>query len=408
MYALLGEKFVKIFAENWNSISMSYDIFLRDPQEIRQHKIILDGSNVDFSLEPLHNCNMLDAYSALKCQQKASSAAENISLLPHLPHLNIFKKSDFFIQKSVLKCDFLEKIAANTVFIMENIIAAFCHSVTEICEKTWWMYVADHHCSGIRIVAGIGDGIVLSRVLSDTLAQNVSDSLEYTIKYLKRFGLKNTIKIIGALDNIFLENQEIIRIKDDAETMLLKFLATTPNIRPARSGRNYYRRMLQSSHRKILILLGTSIFMEIVWLAYGFFNLWREKQIIAALAKTPAKIVRDASSSFQFKITRENFSSIEQLAKILKNASHPAHIFRAAAAVIRKNKIAVEQIVLENNNSLKIKTTLNKSQWHRMLKSNPEGLSISLERNFRSEFDRLDSGDSSDEKIGALICIKMK
>ncbi|MDR2794397.1 MAG: hypothetical protein LBB12_01305 [Holosporaceae bacterium] len=408
MYALLGEKFVKIFDEDWNSISMNYDVFLRDLQEMRQHKIILDGSKVDFSLEPLRNCNILDAYSALRCLQKVSTDAENISLLPRF---NIFKKSDFYIQKSIFKCDFFEKISANTVFIMENIIAAFCHDVTEIHENTWWLYVAHHCCSGVRIVAGIGDGIVLSRVLSDTMAQNVSDSVKHTIKYLRRFGLKNTIKIICAMDDVSIENienQEIIRIKNDAETMLLTFLATAQNVRPIRNGENYCRRILQSSHRKISILLGICIFMEIIWLIFGFFDLWKEKQIVASMAKVPEKIVQDASSVFQFKITGENFSFIEQLIKILKNSSHLARVFCAAASVIRKNKIDVEQVVLENSDSVKIRATLNRSRWHRILQSNYEGMSISLEKNLRSEFDRLDSTESSDEKIGAVICIKTK
>ncbi|MDR2682117.1 MAG: hypothetical protein LBB29_03685 [Holosporaceae bacterium] len=186
---------------------------------MHQHKIILDNSNVDFSLETLHNCNILDAYGALRCMQKASAAAEDIFLLPRLSQSNIFRKSNFFIQKSAIKSDFFEKISANQVFLMENIIAVFCRSIVEIDEKTWWMYVADHHCSGVRIVAGIGDGIVLSRVLSDTLARNASESVEHTIKYLRRFGLKNAIKIICVLENVSvdasIENQEFIRIKND-------------------------------------------------------------------------------------------------------------------------------------------------------------------------------------------------
>ncbi|MDR2682116.1 MAG: hypothetical protein LBB29_03680 [Holosporaceae bacterium] len=131
--------------------------------------------------------------------------------------------------------------------------------------------------------------------------------------------------------------------------------------------------------------------METLWLCHGSFDLWREKKIVAALEKAPEKIVQDASARFQFHITVENFPFIEQVVPL-----------------IRKNKIDVEQIVLENGNSLKIKTILSTSLLQKILRSSNKQMSITADGNSRSEYDRIDSNDSSDKKNGAVICIKMK
>ncbi|GHU11974.1 hypothetical protein FACS189449_04610 [Alphaproteobacteria bacterium] len=434
MYALLMEKDVRIFDENWNDTVMTSEDFFADPAEASKYKIIVDRADVDFLLETLPNCNILDAHNALKCMRKVAKSSESIYLLPH-NNFNVFKKYEFHVQTtnvtSVTLAPFTlvesasalnheeDREAVNVssfklVTLVENIIAAYCKSIAKIDEKTWWMYVAHHKSSGIKIVAGIGDGILISRLLANTLPGDVAIAAVDTIKYLKRFGLKNEIKIITTYENITIENQEVILIKEseyeDMELMLLKFLSANKNIHSIRNCENYFRTTLQEKHREISLALFVCIFVEVLCLLYFSVGIAQEKQIIAFVKMESEKIAKDASSNFQFKINDGNYQFIERVIEILKNAKSPIDVFREVSSIIKKNKIDIEQLIIEKNKLVKLRTTLNTSLMNKLQQLSNDRMSITVEKteNTHSEYELIDANDSSDKKFGAVICIKMK
>ncbi|GHT90287.1 hypothetical protein FACS1894122_00280 [Alphaproteobacteria bacterium] len=570
MYALLMEKNVRIFDEKWDDTVVRLGDFLANSDEVSKHKIVIDRADVDFSLETLPNCNILDAYNALKCMRKAAKQSEDIFLLP-TKNFNIFKKYEFYVQKtanvtldpimaspstagyastnskveadlagvnvssfklvtldpfsaspsaagyastnskveaassgenvssfklvtldpimasppaagyastnskveadlagvnvSSFKLVTLDPIMASPsaamcastnskveadlagvnvssfkqVTLMENIIAAFCKSITEISEKTWWIYVAHHKSSGIKIVAGIGEGIVLSRMLPNTLPRDVANAALDTIKYLRRFGLKDEIKIITTYDNITLENQEVIRIEEyeDVELMLLKFFSTNKNIRSIRNCKNHFRTTLRERHLEISFVLYICIFFEVLCLLYFSLKVVHEKQSVIFMETTTEKIVEDASSNFQFKVNDENYRFIERLIEILKNVRSPLGAFQEVSAII---KVVAPQAVtfseiasqtyassisdaktasakenasaarIARGTTIKLKTTLNTSLMNKLQQLSNDRMSITVEKteNTRSEYELLDANDSSHKKFEAVICIKMK
>ncbi|GHT97895.1 hypothetical protein FACS1894126_2770 [Alphaproteobacteria bacterium] len=435
MYVLLMEKNVRIFDENWNDNVVTFEDFFANPDEANKHKIIIDRADVDFSLETLHNCNILDAYNALKCMRKIAKPSESIYLLPH-NNFNIFKKYEFHVQTSVTLAPFSALRASslyasaffNTetdsarvnvssfklVTLVENIIAAFCKSIAEINEKTWWIYVAHHRSSGIKIVAGIGDGILLSRMLPNTLPEDVANAAAETIKYLKRFGLKNEIKIITTYENIRIENQEVILIKDneyeDIELTLLKFLSTNKNIRSIRNCKNHFRTTLQEKHREISFILSACIFCEVLCLLCCSVKVAQEEQNVISIKMATEKSVKDASGNFQFKVNDKNYQFIERLIEILKSAKSPLDVFQEVSSIIKKNKIDIEQIIIEKNKQIKLRTTLTTSLMNKLLRLSNDHMSITVEKteNTNSEYELIDANDPSNKKFGAIICIKMK
>ena len=137
MYTLFGKNTVRNFA-------------------IKKHhkmscKIIVDRSDIDFSLEHLKNCNFIDAYKILRCKKRVSKSNENIFLIRD-NNFTLIKKKDFYIQKNTINnYDFYKKTSSSDgVFLMENIIAEFCGSITKIDKNTQWLYVAEHKSSGIK------------------------------------------------------------------------------------------------------------------------------------------------------------------------------------------------------------------------------------------------------------------
>ncbi|MDR0753466.1 MAG: hypothetical protein LBE95_02255, partial [Holosporaceae bacterium] len=59
---------------------------------------VLDQNAIEFFLEKLKNCSLLDAYRVLICKRKALSNHEKAFLIPK-DKIILFGKSDFYIQK---------------------------------------------------------------------------------------------------------------------------------------------------------------------------------------------------------------------------------------------------------------------------------------------------------------------
>ncbi|MDR0678548.1 MAG: hypothetical protein LBF44_03370, partial [Holosporaceae bacterium] len=157
---------------------------------------ILDIDKIDFFWEKLSNCSLWDAYKILSCQKKALFPNEKAFLVKK-DRLNIWGKSNFYIQKIILP----ENLSrAENFFLAENVVEALCNEISRIDEQTWWIYAANHSSGCLRIIAGLGKGIILSRFLS--VDSDISSEISKTIMYLQRFGMDKHIKFFSPFGGV--------------------------------------------------------------------------------------------------------------------------------------------------------------------------------------------------------------
>ncbi|MDR3151331.1 MAG: hypothetical protein LBT67_00575 [Holosporaceae bacterium] len=414
MYAFFGEKNLRLFDGKWRDDAWRPDFI---PDDLDQRQVILDRAEVDFSLETLRHCNFLDARDALRCERKVSGDFDDVFLLPK-HSFNIFQKTDFHMQKSTICGDLGKKLkSAGEIFLVEFLIAEFCKTIQQIDEETWWMYVANHRCSGLRIVAGRGDGVVLSRIISGASLvslDGVSDSVARSIKYLGRFGMQSPIKIISAFGNVVaadgLSMVSIIENGDDMEKTLLKFLATRNDIYPYGRRESGLRKIMRLNYKKICALLAFCLIFETVWLV----NLERkcadERYSIKAMEKFSENTVEHDLSHIKFRINSNNFKQMEQLFHILKAAENPLIALRKTAMLVEKNAIKVDRLIMEKCNSIRMNAVVTKSLENKLLRLCDEATSIHIEKTAskNSDYEKIDADDSANEKYGVVICVGTK
>jgi hypothetical protein len=397
MFALCRENGVKIFGKCEQIIS--HDEFLGIPVH---YEIILDLANVHFSLEKLSNCNLLDAYRVLHCEMEILSNFES-AFLVRKDVFHIFQKTDHYIQKNCIKNQnvFSKLKIVDGVFLIENVIAEFCRSVFNINEENWWLYVAPHD-SSTRIVAGIGSGVILSRFLTDT--SDPSDEVLKTITYLKRFGLKETIKIVTPLKKIeshLQQNQvcEICKLERCDDFTLMEFLSKTSNARKIFARRNYFTRI---NEQKIYAVAYTVAFFLLILCAGLYVGIAQEKEKILTLQKSMVISNNNISLTTNY----DNFSLINQFVMILKEDRNPINTLVLIQNICRKHNVTTESVVIENGNFIKIKTFLDKIQLKEIGKANNDNFEIKIEKlaAFEDGYEEL----GVDKKFGAVICIKIK
>ncbi|MDR2067495.1 MAG: hypothetical protein LBP41_00710 [Holosporaceae bacterium] len=401
MYALCGENGVKIFDGKEQAAFFSHDNFLLRHENYR---IVLDLRNIDFSLEELPNCSLLEAYRILRCKKKAMSNNET-AFLVHSNRWNFLKKSTFYIQKNSLEhCEFFHRLFhEDGIFLMENVVAEFCESVAKIEAETWWLYAAEHEHGNLRIIAGMGRGIVFSRFLSNN--SDICEEIFKTIIFLKRFGLEETIKIITALQGIetlSLQNVsfEIFKLEEHGESKLMYFLSNRKKIKKIFLRKNWLMQYFDMKQFYYLAFLAMCILCFAILTIHK--EIANEEQKIMELNK--AAIVD--TQNFHLKINVNNFCFVKRFIDILKNSHNPLNELEKISRLCHENHIPIEQLYVENCYFAQIKTLLSKKELEKLQKSHLKGFEISLEK--------LETGDDEYEELGAhkkfgvLLCIKIK
>jgi hypothetical protein len=412
MFLLLGEKNVRIVDVEKTDFPMGYDAFFGDYQKEVNYRIIVDRSSVDFSIDTLKNCNIIDAHRALRCRRKiTASFLENTDLIPK-DKLSLFKKEDFYMQTISATADaslYAKLDYRDGVFLMEHIIAEFCGAVTTIDEKTWWLYVAEHKSSGIKIVSGMGKGIVVSRIIP--LLSNCSAAVLQTIRYLKRFGLKGRIKIVSPMEELNVGDQEIDLValgdEKDPELMLIKFLSTK-NIRPVFAINNYFRLFLKNHLKKIYPLWGLYFFIFAGLIFYLQNKILEREKNIFELKKSMCVHLEDLSRSFRIKIDDKNFLYIQQVIKVLEESKNPLTSLKRISDILKDTGIAVEMLSLEGYDLVKLKCVLNRRSLEKLQKLPQDKMKIQWTKinGFSQEYEEID--ESHNKNFSAEICIKMK
>ncbi|MDR2781434.1 MAG: hypothetical protein LBB21_03190 [Holosporaceae bacterium] len=345
---------------------------------------LLDTNEVELSLEQLMNCSLFDAYKILKCKRKTFSEREKAFLVKK-DRISFFEKSNHYIQKILLP----QNLTANDdIFLMENVIAEFCDNISKLNEKDWWLYAA-YHASGARIIAGVGRGIILSRFLSEN--SSMQNEISRTIMYLQRFGMTESVKFFSTLQNLEINSKVVIEKyyienSNNMSKIITDFLLSNNQIKPIYVNKNYIKKFL---NEKFLYAVVVAISLSLFYIDKSIEN---QKNDISFLKKS----VRVTTDDIVLEINNENFSNTKQFFDKIKKLQNPLELFRNASEICRKHLINVEQLSYENK--IKIKTSLNRSQFEKLKTCD----AIEIERNSNDEYEELDS----DKKIGSNICIK--
>lgn len=425
MYILFGKKNVRIFDfEKQTNVAISYKEFHENYFEVNYNKIIIDRTDIDFVLEHLKNCSVIDAYKILRCRTGVLLPHESIFLIRN-DNFNLLKRNNFYIQKNTIdNPDFYKKInLSNGVFLFENVISEFCKRVSKIDENTWWLYIGEHQSSGIKFVAGVGNGIVFSRIIEQS--KNFQEEIEFhtfkTLQYIKRFGFKDEIKIFSAIDNFVIKNQfiEIIDLKrsfleknvknvDDTEYVLVDFFSRNKNVKTAFITENFFRYFLKNHLNKIFVFLFLCFFI----LGFWFLNIQKQiydlKYFINQNEKTLLSTIKDSSKTFEAKIDVDNFEYIQYVIKFLKESKNPIEIFKKLSVIFQGKKIQIETLSMEKRNDIKLKCKLNKklSEKLQKLSNDTMELNVTKSENQKTDYEIID--DNEDKNFGAEICIKLK
>jgi hypothetical protein len=342
---------------------------------------VLDQNEIEFSLEKLSDCYLWEARKILNCQKKILSERETAFLISK-DKLNIFAKSDFYIQKISLLQDF--RNGEDDLYLFENIVAEFCNGINKIRENDWWLYAARRR-SDLRIIAGIGKGIILSRFLS--LDSDASEEISKTATYLQRFGMQE-IKFFSSEINLQIGSKInckriFIERRDDVEN----FLSNNGKIKPIINSKNRLEKFLNC---EIL----SAVSLVLILILFGIDERCKDKEkTISSLQES----VRVATKDMELKINNDNFSFVKQIVNALKDSRNPLESLKKASKLHREYDFQIERLSLENG-AVKIKTSLSKSTFEK-LKSLRD---VAMEKISNDEYEEL----GSNKKIGAVICIK--
>jgi hypothetical protein len=346
--------------------------------------MLLNSDEVKFSLEKLTNCSFFDARNILNCKKKILQEREKVFLLQK-DRMLFFEKSDYYIQKILLPSDIK---ADDDVFLTENVVAEFCNGISEIGEGDWWIYAA-YHVRKLRIIAGIGKGIILSRFLSEDFG--ISDEIEKSVMYLQRFGMTEKVKIfsysfIGHISSKIIVENNYIENFDDAEKIIFDFLLNNNKIKPVISHKNYIEKILSE---KVLCAIAFSAVLLLFRIDKSFENC---KNSVLSLEKN----VRAENDTISLEINDKNFSATKRFIDAIKTLQNPLQLFHKTSEICSRHRLPIEQLLFEKQ--IKIKTSLSRSKSEKLKTCDD----IVIEKFSSDEYEEL----GSNKKVGSIICIK--
>jgi rRNA-processing protein FCF1 len=295
------------------------------------------------------------------------------------------EKSDYYIQSIVLPQNLSTE---SDIFLMEDVVAEFCNSISKIREQDWWMYAAQHE-NGLRIIAGIGKGIILSRFLNGN--SRIFDEISKTLIYLHRFGIIGNVKIFSPSGDVEIHTKIIVERNcidnaGDMDKAIFNFLSINKQIAPIISNKNHLKQIF---NEKILYI--TACVLVLI-----FCGIHKELEGVKNSILLLEKDVPITTEAMELKINDKNLFITRQFIDKIKKMQNPLQSLSNAAKICRLHHIDVEQFIYENQ--IKIKTSLSKSNFEK-LKSCQD---IVIKRISNEEYEEL----GASKKIGSIICIK--
>ena len=418
MYAFLGEINAKISDSNSGTNTISHRDFYENCNKRGGYFVIIDRGNIDFSLENIKNCTLVEAHAVLRCKRKLTGRFGSSFMIPKKKY-SIFHKNDFFIQTDIIDdCEILEKLNhEDRVFLVEHIISELCRNITEINEDTWWMYIAEHVSSGVKIIVGLGQGIVVSRILPANT--DPISGIHQTIQYVRRHGFIHGMKIISFM-KISIDNFDIIHVdaekianennwnvEPDIELLLMKFASKNKKAR-----RFFYKNNLLANfvdrygEKTAAFLLGCFFVFLFIYLIFVL-EISREKTQIKKIQNSSIAFTKDKSKTFSAKITSKNFAYIKYVANILKNIKNPLMFFCGIDTLLRSNKITPHAIIMKEDNTAQISCVTNKNQLENLKKYHSKNMDVVAKADvFNGEYDEI--YEPNDKNFSTEICVKKR
>ena len=419
MYAFLGEINVKICDLNGIENIISHKDFYDNKKQQEVYCIVVDRINVDFSLEHIKNCTFADAHAVLRCRKKLARQSESSFMIPKNKY-NIFCKSDFFMQTNIINDhEILEKLHhEDSVFLVEHIISEFCRSISEIKENTWWMYVAEHESSGVKIVVGLGQGIVVSRILP--ASANVINGIQQTIQYVRRYGFDCHMKIISFID-IAIDDLDVTVVdaekianeigwknQSDIEFLLMKFTSKNKKIIQAFSKNKSLTNFVDMHWKKIIALSSTCALLFLIMLLMMVMKISNGKTQLKIIKDSYPILAEDRSKTFRAKISENNFTYIKEITDLLRADKNPLPFFFRVSALLRNNKVMPHKVVMSEPNAVQISCTINKNQLKNFEKFSDSDIDIIATKTDLSNTEYSEVYEPNDKNFSVKLCIKTK
>lgn len=418
MYAILGEKSVRIIDKNRKDDTISLCKFFENRSE--NYKIIIDRSNVNFSLEKITDCRIFDIYSVLRCKKRVKQTSEH-SFIVSKNKYSLLKKSDFYIQTNAVNdIEILKRIGnQNNIFLIEHIIAEFCRNIVSINDNTWWLYVAEHISSGIKIVVGFGAGIIVSRILP-LGTTNISKHVLQTIQYVRRQGFESNMKIISLITDMQISDFNIIVLnikevaeqlkmknQEDTELFLMDFASIRPQIPRLFCSDNPFYIFVAKYIKEIDIFLSLCISVCILIFCILEYKISDINELIKSVKTFPIITVEDSSKTFKAQLNEENFIYIQEIINLLKDIQNPLVIFSKISELLYEVGISPNVIHMKTPKTINIPCVLNERQMKNLLKLSNDTMKITVIKTnpLKEEYEKIEERPS--RSFGVEICIKI-
>lgn len=359
-------------------------------------QIILDTKDIEFGFTKLSQCRLLDAYKFLSCKRKTLSSHQRC-YLTNFSSINLIKKTDCYVQEVSLQNLKIEK--RYNMFLVENIVSAFCKKFGNLNERDWWLYAAQHKSSGVRIIAGIGNCIVLSRFLTND--QNIQEEISQSLFYLRRHGLYTYPKIFTMFEGVDHTTKKIdlnrihkqlhIKHVNDIDSVLVEFLKNhSKSIKPIFSLNNNLITRIKTCNSLYFGILSILI-ANFIFLMCMIYIESRE------LSNT-SKNITAVGNNIKFQITENNYNEIERFALLLKNSPPPN--FHKIMEICAPYNITINEICLEKNIA-KIRACLSSEELNKL--STNKLISIDKTSVAIDEFEGL----LASKTVNVILCIKI-
>lgn len=416
MLALLGERSTRLFpAKSGISrivapFSVDYESFFENYYR-NVSSVILDRSCVDFSLDHMKGVLIFEVLESLRCKRKLLEANEKATIVKKE---KIFSRGNFSIQNVAINdLQLFQKIVKNTsirdVFMIEQAICELCKSVAEINDKTWWLYVAEHKSGGIKITAGLGNGVVYSRSFFNV--DETERKIKGTLKYLVREGIDENVKIISFIKNdISIDGVEILTPvipQLDLEIALVDIILNrNKNVVPNFSKDNSFRRFLAEKDTVILSIFATSIAIccLFLWHCYDFSA---DLKNVIRIEKDKLNIfTKDASKTLFVRVKEDNFEGVKKFVDFFGKIRNPLILLGKISKILKGKDI--EELQIEKEGVIvKIKMVLDASELRdlkNMAKDQNYGIELKL---LTPENGEIIEDSRENQKYSVEICIKM-
>ncbi len=285
----------------------------QEAQILSRKVTILDKNVAEFSLEKIRNCSIIDAYKIYYWKTKYCSD------FCKLYWKNLLSYSEKYIQ-----CIRIRERWKNYI-LMENVVASYLRKIQNVKFNDDWMYVGYHQFSGYRVIVGHGDGIILSRFISDDIFREV----ENTKLYIRRLDIYK-LKIFSTLEDW--DNAKYINLND-----VFDFVNNNEYIQPIFS-KNY--KILDSLF--YVVILGLTIFLVNIVNDIRYYN-----------SQSFQRCSKIESDAVKIKIVDNNYEQIIQLLTNMQNNID----FLKIENFCKKYNLKVKELEIDKN-AAKIKVNI--------------------------------------------------